>query len=63
MLEDEGADICMFLEYLQRYQFCKFPAETFPFSIVDNRERASNQLFTKKQEIIFINMALFGIYV
>ena len=50
MLEDEGADICMFLEYLQKYQFCKFPAETFPFSIVDNRERASNQLLAKMQE-------------
>ena len=42
MKRRDPVQICMFSEYLQKYQFSKFPAQSFPFSFFDNRERASN---------------------
>ena len=48
MKRQDPVQICMFSEYLQKYQFSKFPAQSFPFSFFDNRERASNVFFRQQ---------------
>ena len=52
MKRRDPVQIYMFSEYLQKYQFSKFPAQSFPFSFFDNRERASNGSFANKYMMI-----------
>ena len=56
MTLEDGRRYLHVLQIFAKYQFSKFPAETFPFTIVDNGKEQVTSFRQKSRKITFVDM-------